>query len=91
MSDFEGFECLGFKIICDNCDREHILHSADSVKEAKEDAKTRGLVTKDKKHFCNEDCYKESKGEICIHVLVRSGPDSKACIKCGTPRDECYS
>ena len=61
MDEFDGFECLGFKVICDYCNRVHNLPAADLLEEAKADMKSKGLVSKDGKHYCDENCYRESK------------------------------
>lgn len=52
----EGFECLGYAVYCDNCGRRHALPAADTLEQAIEDAKAKGLVIVGDAQFCNEDC-----------------------------------
>ena len=79
----EGFINMGYAVICDNCDRRHNFPQSGSVEELKEDMKVKGIATLQGKHFCNEDCQKESIGEICLHVYSRD--NDRKCIKCGEP------
>ena len=78
-----GFINMGYAVICDNCDRRHNFPQSGSVKELKEDMRTKGLFSKKEKHYCSEDCFKESEGLICICDYPRSGPDAMICDKCG--------
>lgn len=84
--DYQGkFECLGFAVYCDNCGRKHHFPAAESLEQAIEDARAKGLVVVGNAQFCNDECRREDAGEICQHVYSRSDPS--VCVKCGDTRD----
>ena len=80
MSDFIN---MGYAVICDNCDRRHNFPQSGNVNELRKDMATSGLFSKSSKHYCNEKCYLESTGKICLHVYSRD--NDRNCIKCGEP------
>lgn len=92
-SDFDGttFTHMGYAIVCCNCQKRIPLPSATTVAEARADATSKGVVFDGGRSFCHDNCRREHAGEICLHVLARSGPDSFACVKCGLPRAECFA
>ena len=75
----KGFVSLGYAVYCDNCGRRHALPAAETLEQALEDAKAKGLVVVGDAQFCNEECRLEDAGEICQHVFVRGG---SVCVKC---------
>ena len=74
-----GFISSGYGVICDNssCCRGHNFPHSRNVAELKEDMKARGLFSKDGKHFCSEDCQRESIDHTCLEeALVSENIDS---------------
>ena len=84
----KGIVSLGCRIECDNCKHTKLLPMANDLDSARFHAEKSGWVFEEARHFCNENCLSEFRGEVCQHAWPRSGPNAFVCVKCGKHRDE---